>query len=56
MIFLSNSKNRIHTLIYRCEKEMQVAVGKYIAENGLQKDAKLFVVIGHYDDIRQEML
>jgi tubulin monoglycylase TTLL3/8 len=35
---------------------MKKAVKEHFKEHKLGKDTKLFVIIGHYDDLRQEML
>lgn len=36
---------------------MERAIQRFKSDHGkVDKDAKLFVVIGHYDDLRQEML
>ncbi len=35
---------------------MENALTTFRKERDLPKDSKVFVVIGHYDDLRQEML
>lgn len=51
-----NNVGLILTFIYRCESEMNKALKKYNQENNLPKDQKIFIVIGHYDDVRVEMV
>lgn len=35
---------------------MAKAVSKFLSERSLPKDSKVFTIIGHYDDMRQEFL
>ena len=35
---------------------MDRSVASYLKEHSLPLDQKIFLVIGHYDDVRQEML
>jgi tubulin monoglycylase TTLL3/8 len=44
---------------HRCEEECKKAVQRYREEEAgraIPKDAKIFVILGHYDDVRQELL
>ncbi len=41
---------------YRCEEEVSKAIATFLKERSLPKDSKIFTIIGHYDDMRQEFL
>ena len=56
MTFLLNSKCSLSLNSSRCDELMASAISEYLTEHSLPKDSKIFVILGHYDDMRQDLL
>jgi hypothetical protein len=53
---MQTSKFSLSLNCSRCDELMASAVSDYLKEHSLPNDVKIFVILGHYDDLRQDLL